>query len=51
MSRGAGEGQGWMFIVFLFSILTMLYDRYRPIHDYRVEAARAETEVRPSTVR
>ncbi|MGY4766272.1 hypothetical protein ACXC9Q_05045 [Kribbella sp. CWNU-51] len=40
-----------LFFVFLFSILTMLYDRYRPIHDYRVEAARAETEVRPSTAR
>ncbi|MFG1820060.1 hypothetical protein ACGFIF_40320 [Kribbella sp. NPDC049174] len=24
-----------LFFVFLFSILTMLYDRYRPIHDYR----------------
>ena len=37
-----------LFFVFLFSILTMLYDRYRPIHDYRVEAARAETAARPS---
>jgi hypothetical protein len=32
-----------LFFVFLFSILTMLYDRYRPIHDYRAEAAKTET--------
>ncbi len=36
-----GRGRGdlalvdTLFFIFLFSILTMLYDRYRPIHDYR----------------
>ena len=40
-----------VFFVFLVSILTMLYDRYRPVNEYRIEAARAETEVRPSTAR
>jgi len=29
-----------LFFVFLLSILTMLYDRYRPINDYRVAAAK-----------
>jgi hypothetical protein len=32
-----------LFFVFLFSILTTLYDRYRPIHDYRVDTAKTET--------
>jgi hypothetical protein len=31
-----------LFFIFLFSLLTMLYDRYRPINDYRVAAAEAE---------
>ncbi len=30
-----------LFFVFLFSILTMLYDRYRPVSDYRADEARA----------
>jgi hypothetical protein len=44
-SRGEGRLQliDTLFFVFLFSILTTLYDRYRPIHDYRVDAARTET--------
>ena len=29
-----------LFFVFLLSILTMLYDRYRPINDYRVATAK-----------
>jgi hypothetical protein len=33
-----------LFFVFLFSIFTMLYDRYRPVHEYRVQAAKAEAE-------
>ncbi|MGW1343864.1 hypothetical protein ACWCOV_22655 [Kribbella sp. NPDC002412] len=39
-----------LFFVFLFSILTMLYDRYRPINDYRVQAevaARQPKELEP----
>jgi hypothetical protein len=32
-----------LFFVFLFSILTMLYDRYRPVNRYRVAAAAAAT--------
>jgi len=32
-----------LFFVFLFSFFTMLYDRYRPVYDYRVDAAKAET--------
>jgi hypothetical protein len=31
-----------LFFIFLFSLLTMLYDRCRPINDYRVAAAEAE---------
>lgn len=37
-----------MFFVFLFSILTTLYDRYRPIKDYRGPGA-AQTEAKPET--
>jgi hypothetical protein len=42
LSRGNGRLRliDTLFFVFLFSILTTLYDRYRPIHDYRVEMAR-----------
>ncbi|MEU4294817.1 hypothetical protein AB0E63_41900 [Kribbella sp. NPDC026596] len=45
LRRGEGrlEPIDTLFFIFLFSILTTLYDRYRPIHDYRVELARAET--------
>jgi hypothetical protein len=44
LSRGGGRLRliDTLFFVFLFSILTTLYDRYRPIHDYRVETARTE---------
>jgi hypothetical protein len=38
-----------LFFVFLFSIFTMLYDRYRPIHDYRVQAAAAQADAEPQT--
>jgi hypothetical protein len=31
-----------IFFVFLFSILTTLYDRYRPINDYRAAAAHTD---------
>ena len=31
-----------LFFVFLFSILTMLYDRYRPISEYRATAAKRD---------
>ncbi len=30
------------FFIFLFSILTMLYDRYHPVNEYRTDAARDE---------
>jgi hypothetical protein len=45
LSRGEGRLQliDTLFFVFLFSILTTLYDRFRPIHDYRVDAAKART--------
>jgi hypothetical protein len=45
LTRGEGRLQliDTLFFVFLFSILTTLYDRYRPIHDYRVETAKTET--------
>jgi hypothetical protein len=45
LSRGAGRLHltDALFFVFLFSILTTLYDRYRPIADYRL-AASARTE-------
>ncbi|MGY4768786.1 hypothetical protein ACXC9Q_17885 [Kribbella sp. CWNU-51] len=45
LTRGDGRLQltDTLFFVFLFSILTTLYDRYRPIHDYRVEMAKSET--------
>ena len=45
LTRGEGRLQliDTLFFVFLFSILTTLYDRYRPIHDYRADAARTET--------
>jgi len=34
-----------LFFVLLFSVLTTLYDRYRPIADYRfAAAARTEAE-------
>ncbi|WP_371400618.1 hypothetical protein OHA10_21800 [Kribbella sp. NBC_00662] len=33
-----------LFFIFLFSLLTTLYDRYRPINDYRVAAAKAEAD-------
>ncbi|MGW1339528.1 hypothetical protein ACWCOV_00635 [Kribbella sp. NPDC002412] len=40
LSRGPGRLQlaDTLFFVFLFSILTTLYDRYRPIADYRAAA-------------
>jgi hypothetical protein len=43
LSRGGGSLRpvDTLFFVFLFSILTMLYDRYRPVHDYRAAAAKA----------
>jgi hypothetical protein len=31
-----------LFFVFLFSILTMLYDRYRPVYEYRRAAAKQQ---------
>jgi hypothetical protein len=45
LARGEGRLQliDTLFFVFLFSILTTLYDRYRPIHDYRVDTAKTET--------
>jgi hypothetical protein len=40
LSRGPGELHlvDTLFFVFLFSILTTLYDRYRSINEYRVAA-------------
>jgi hypothetical protein len=35
-----------LFFVFLFSILTMLYDRYRPVYEYRRAAAKQATTER-----
>jgi hypothetical protein len=32
-----------VFFVFLFSILTTLYDRYRPVNEFRAAAAKAAT--------
>ena len=41
LSRGPGQLHlvDALFFIFLFSILTTLYDRYRPIADYRAAAA------------
>jgi len=41
LSRGPGQLHlvDGLFFIFLFSILTTLYDRYRPIADYRAAAA------------
>jgi hypothetical protein len=37
LRRGEGDLRlvDTLFFVFLFSILTMLYDRYRPVNEYR----------------
>ena len=44
LSRGADDLPlvDTLFFVFLFSILTMLYDRYRPVNEYRTDTARDE---------
>ncbi|MDX6295660.1 MAG: hypothetical protein QOH50_4735 [Kribbellaceae bacterium] len=49
LSRGGGNLRlvDTLFFVFLFSLLTTLYDRYRPAHDYRAAAAAAQTGTAP----
>jgi hypothetical protein len=44
LSRGPGELHlvDTLFFVFLFSVLTTLYDRYRPINEYRVAATQQD---------
>jgi hypothetical protein len=44
LSRGPGELHlvDTLFFVFLFSILTTLYDRYRPINEYRLAATQQD---------
>jgi hypothetical protein len=49
VSRGGGsfhEGNA-LFFVLLLSLITMLDDRYRPIHEMRVDAASRGTSAAP----
>jgi hypothetical protein len=49
LSRGGGSLRlvDTLFFVFLFSLLTRLYDRYRPVNDYRAAAAASQTGTAP----